>query len=261
MKIGIIGCSGRMGQTLLKEVLTNQNCTLVGATSHKIELIGHDIAEILNTRDTGIKVTDNIEELCKNSDAIIEFTTPTNSLKVAGIVAKHGRALISGTTGFSDAEYAKLKSLARDIAIVWSANMSIGVNILLKLINQAHHALNDDFDVEIVEMHHRNKKDSPSGTALLMAEAIDQFKDSSNYIFNRHGVSNARGEGEIGFSSLRGGSVIGDHTIIFAGESERIELTHRAEDRSIFAKGAIRAALWAKDKAPGFYSMQDVLSV
>jgi 4-hydroxy-tetrahydrodipicolinate reductase len=261
MKIGIVGCSGRMGQTLLREVLSNQNCTLAGATSHKNELTGHDIAEIINTRDTGIKVTDSIEELCKNSDAIIEFTAPEGSIKVAEIVAKHGKVLVSGTTGFSDAEHNELKSFARDIAIVWSANMSIGVNVLLKLINQARHALNNDFDVEILEMHHRNKKDAPSGTALLMAGAINQTKDSSNYVFSRHGVGDAREKGKIGFASLRGGSVIGDHTVIFAGDSERIELTHRAEDRSIYAKGAIRAALWAKDKAPGFYSMQDVLSV
>lgn len=263
MKIGIIGCSGRMGQTLVSEIITGKMAELSGGTEQKgNKSVGKDLGLIAGLEAIGIRATDNNEELVKNSDAIIDFSTPESSVKCAELCAKHKKIHVIGTTGFSDSQKKELSLLAEETTIIWSPNMSIGVNVVLDIVEKVAKTLDDSYDIEIVEMHHNQKVDAPSGTALALGKAaalgrgVDLKKVEKKV---RDGFTGPRKKGEIGFATLRGGDVVGDHTVIFASNGDRIEITHKASSRVIFVKGAIRAALWAKGKKSGLYSIKDVI--
>lgn len=264
MKIGITGVTGKMARTIAKLVIEDSlvelSCGLVRKDSGNE---GEDFAEFLGYEKSGAKLTSNIDEFFQNVDAVIDFSSPILSLQIAQKCAEHKKILVCGTTGFSESEKQKFASYANDTVIIWSSNMSLGVNLLMNLAEKVAAILHDDFDVEIVEMHHKNKVDAPSGTALSLGAAVAKGRNVDlQKVANmaRFGKDAKRIKGEIGFATLRGGDVIGDHTVIFAGEGERIELTHKASNRDVFAKGAIRAAIWGSAKKVGFYSMRDVLN-
>lgn len=264
MKVGIVGVTGRMGRAVAK--LVNENAITdvsYGITKSDDQLIGKDVGEILGLDKIGANIGDDFEELFKSSDVVIDFSTPQITLKCAKLAVKHKKTLISGTTGLTENEKQTLGKLAQDTVIIWSSNMSIGVNLLFNLSQEVAAILHDDYDVEILEMHHNQKVDAPSGTALSLGEAVAKgrgldFGEVSRK--TRDGIIGKRDKNEIGFASLRGGDVIGDHTVIFAGNGERIELAHKASNREIYARGAIRAAIWSDGKTNGFYSMRDVIS-
>ena len=209
-------------------------------------------------------ITDDALKLVVDADGILDFSTPATSVALAELAAQARIVHVVGTTGFTPADLAKLKAAARHAAIVRSGNMSLGVNLLAALVRQAAASLGPEFDIEIVETHHRMKVDAPSGTALLLGEAAAAGRGVSldaAAVRGRDGVTGARPDGAIGFASLRGGTVVGDHSVVFAGSGERIELSHRAEDRAIYARGALKAALWARGRKPGLYSMANVLGL
>ena len=212
----------------------------------------------------GVKLAADIKPLVAQADGIVDFTVPAATVAHAALAAQHKLVHIIGTTGLKPEDDAKIAAAAKTATIVKSGNMSMGVNLLAALVERVAKTLGDDFDIEILEMHHNKKVDAPSGTALLLGRAaakgrsVDLDKRSAR---GRDGITGARKAGDIGFASLRGGSVVGEHTVMFAGPAERIELTHKAEDRMIFARGALRAALWAKGQKPGLYSMADVLGL
>ncbi len=255
-----------MGRANIAAIAQNENCELIGAIEKEgSEFLGQDAGRLVGISELNIKISDNIIPLLAKADAIIDFSIPKASLKTAKLAAKHKLIHIIGTTGFSQQEEQKIAQAAKEGAIiVKSGNMSLGVNLLASLVKRAALLLDEDFDIEIVEMHHNKKIDAPSGTALLLGEAAASGRNidlSENAVFAREGIVGARKKGSIGFATLRGGSVIGEHSVIFAGQSERLILSHRAENRSLFAAGALKAALWARDKRAGLYSMQDVLNI
>ena len=265
-RIGIVGCGGRMGQMLVREVLDTPGAQLAGGTERLgSDRIGQDLGELVGRSKVGLAVIDDPASLFAVSDAVIDFTSPSATLIHAALAAKSGAAHVVGTTGLTAEDGAELRAVAAKTPVVWAPNMSVGVNLLLTLVEQVARALDPEtFDIEIVEMHHRHKVDAPSGTALGLGRAaakgrgvaLDQVWRKS-----RDGVTGARPAGEIGFATLRGGDVVGDHTVVFAADGERIELTHKASSRQVFAKGAVRAALWSHGRAPGLYSMLDVLGL
>jgi 4-hydroxy-tetrahydrodipicolinate reductase len=265
LQIGILGASGRMGQMLIRAVCENENCLLVGALEREgSQAIGQDAGVLAGLPPVGIPVSDDPLPLFAKAQAVIDFTSPQATTTYAGLAAQARIVHVIGTTGLSDNDFKKLDAAAYHATIIQSGNMSLGVNVLAGLVRQAAQALSLDYDIEILEMHHRHKVDAPSGTALLLGEAAAQgrsiaLKDVSVRV--RDGHTGARRTGDIGFATLRGGSVVGDHSVILAGTGERIELTHRAEDRMIFARGAVTAALWGRDKKPGRYGMGDVLGL
>ncbi|HAW34254.1 MAG TPA: 4-hydroxy-tetrahydrodipicolinate reductase [Alphaproteobacteria bacterium] len=265
MKIGVTGCAGRMGKMLMSRVLTHNGCELAGGSERRESgFIGRDLGEVLGGRALGITVTAYPFELFDAVDAVLDFTAPAASVEHAKIAAETGKILIVGTTGLTAEQTDVLKKCAEKTVIVAAPNMSVGVNLLFALVKRAAAVLDPSYDVEIVEMHHRNKADAPSGTALGLGRAAAEGRqvaldDVARY--ERHGIIGARPAGEIGFAALRGGDVVGDHTVIFAGAGERVELTHKAASREIFADGAIKAALWAQGKPAGLYTMQDVLGL
>ncbi len=266
MKIAILGCAGRMGRTLLKETLDTEGCTLAGGLEPKGGLhLGTDIGVLAGEGEIGIAVTDDLETLAGAADALIDFTTPAATITAAEACARHKTVHIIGTTGLTAKQQEQLERYAKETPIVFAPNMSVGVNLLAVLAEKVAAALSaTDFDIEVLEMHHNQKVDAPSGTALLLGRAAADgrgvaLSDVARY--TREGNTGARKKGEIGFATLRGGDVIGDHTVMFAGAGERIELTHKASSRAIYARGALRAAKWANGKKPGLYSMKDVLGI
>jgi 4-hydroxy-tetrahydrodipicolinate reductase len=265
MKIGIVGCAGRMGRMLIAEVLRTKGAKLGGGTElAKSPLIGTDLGTLVGQKAAGVKVTSDAKALFESCDAVIDFTAPAATLAHADLAAKFGTALIVGTTGLPTSAKAKLKTSAKKTVIVQAPNMSTGVNVLLALTEKLAGVLADDYDIEIVEMHHRHKVDAPSGTALGLGEAAAKGRGVALEKVarrSRDGQVGARPKGEIGFATLRGGDVVGDHTVIFAADGERIEITHKASSREVFARGAVRAAMWAKKKKAGLYSMRDVLGL
>ncbi len=266
LKITVSGAGGRMGAANIKAIMQTKGLKLVGAIEYsQSPNIGIDAGLASGISPLNIKITDDIDSALKNAEVIIDFSSPAASVKLAQQSAKLGIIHIIGTTGFSSQEEDQIKKAANDGAkIVKSGNMSLGVNLLAALVEKAAKTLSEDFDIEIVEMHHRHKVDAPSGTALLLGEAAANGRNidlASNSVKSRDGIIGEREQGTIGFATLRGGSVVGEHSVVFAGSSERIELTHKAEDRGLFAIGAIKAALWAKDKEKGYYSMADVLGI
>jgi len=265
MRIAIMGAAGRMGRTLIRTVHEREGCLVVGGTEQAgSAAVGADLGELAGIGPLGVAVTDKPLELFANVDAILDFTTPKASLEFAALAAQARIIHVLGTTGFAPGEEEKLEAAARHATIVKAGNMSLGVNLLVALTRRVAKALDEDFDIEIVEMHHRHKVDAPSGTALMLGGAAAEGRNinlGSHSIRGRGGQTGERKRGDIGFAALRGGSVVGDHTVIFAGEGERLELTHRAGDRAIFARGAVAAALWGRGKGPGLYSMMDVLGL
>ena len=264
-RIGITGCAGRMGQMLVREVLATPGCKLSAANERGgHEWVGRDAGEMMGLGALGVTVGDDPVTLFAACDAVIDFTTPAVSSINAGFAAQARSVHVVGTTGLSSEQEDELHVAARHTAIVWAPNMSLGVNLLFALTEEVAHALGDEFDIEIVELHHGAKADAPSGTALALGQAAAEgrgVKLERVAVRGRDGLTGARETGAIGFAALRGGDVVGDHTVIFAGAGERLELTHRATSRQIFAKGAVRAALWARGKPPGLYSMRDVLGL
>jgi 4-hydroxy-tetrahydrodipicolinate reductase len=262
-RVVLTGVSGRMGQTLVHCVLEQLQFRLVGAT----ERVGHghvgqDVGVVSNRPALGVVVHGSLHEaLQAEADVVIDFSSPVASLEHAETCARRGVALVVGTTGFSAAQQQMLQGFGQRIPLLWSPNMSVGVNVMIALAAQLAVQLGHDFDVEIVETHHRHKKDAPSGTALRLAGAIATALGRSEKDFRtaREGQVGERSATEIGVQSLRGGDVVGEHTVFYFGDGERVELTHRATSRAHFAKGALRAAAWLKGRPAGFYAMQDVL--
>ncbi|WP_020590492.1 4-hydroxy-tetrahydrodipicolinate reductase [Kiloniella laminariae] len=264
-RIGIVGCAGRMGRMLTEVINRAEGCSVSGGT----ELpgspnLGKDLGELAGIGALGVVVGDSAKKLFETSDVVIDFTVPAATLSHAKLAAETGCALVVGTTGMTAEQVSELEQSATRAPIVFARNMSLGVNLLMTLVQQVAAALDEDYDIEIVEMHHRHKVDAPSGTALVLGEAaaagrgvaLDKVADKV-----RDGIVGARKRGDIGFATLRGGDVVGDHSVIFAADGERIELGHRASNREVFARGAVKAARWLKDKPAGFYDMQDVLGL
>lgn len=265
MKIGIVGCAGRMGRMLIKAVDETPGAELAGGSEMPgSEFVGKDPAVLAGLPGSGLEVMDDPAGVFALSDAIVDFTVPAATVVHARLAEELGVALIPGTTGMDAAQQAEIEQAAGSVPIVQAANYSVGVNVLQVLTEQAAKMMGDDFDIEVLEMHHRHKVDAPSGTALALGQAaadgrgVDLDKVSQRV---RDGFTGERTRGDIGFATLRGGMVVGDHTVMFASDDERIELTHKASDRGLFAKGAIRAALWTEGKASGLYSMRDVLGL
>ena len=265
MKLVVVGAAGRMGRTLIRCVCETEGCALAGAIEQAGSAdLGADAGELAGIGPVGIKVADDPLPVFAEADGVLDFTAPAASLGFAALAAQARIVHVIGTTGFSADGEEKIKAAARHAAIVKSGNMSLGVNLLAALVRQAAAALDDGFDIEILEMHHRHKVDAPSGTALLLGAAAADGRGiglDAHAVRVRDGHTGPRGRGDIGFASLRGGSVVGEHTVIFAGQGERVELAHRAEDRGVFARGALHAALWGRGKKPGLYSMADVLGL
>ena len=264
LRITVAGASGRMGRTLIRALAEAEGMRLAFALEREGHaVLGTDSGVLANLPPNGVSVTDDPLTALAASDAVLDFTTPKASVPLSELAAQARIVHVIGTTGFSDDDVTRLRASARHAVIVKSGNMSLGVNLLAALVREAAKAL-PDYDVEIVEMHHRMKVDAPSGTALLLGEAAAEgraipLKDHA--IRSRDGQTGARPNAAIGFASLRGGTVVGDHMVTLAGPFERIELTHRAEDRMIFAKGALAAARWGQGKKPGLYAMSDVLGL
>ena len=264
-RIAIMGAAGRMGRELVAQVTAMDGCTLSGGTEgpgHKE--LGRDLGELAGIGTLNISLTDDPLTLVTQSDALIDFTVPSATVGHAGLAAQGRIVHVIGTTGTTDEDDAAIKAAARHATIIRAGNFSLGVNLVAALTKRVAHTLNDDFDIEIVEMHHKHKVDAPSGTALMFGEAAAEGRGvplSDVADRGRDGQTGARRQGDIGFASLRGGSVVGDHSVIFAGEKERVVLSHVAEDRAIFARGAVEAAKWGVGKGPGFFSMADVLGM
>jgi 4-hydroxy-tetrahydrodipicolinate reductase len=254
-----------MGRTLLRAVHEVPGFTLAGAVEREgAAEIGADTGVLAGLLPSGVKVTSDALPLVAQADAIVDFTVPASTVALAALAAQARIVHVIGTTGMSAADQTKLEAAARHAAIVKSGNMSLGVNLLAALVKRAAASLGPEFDIEVLEMHHNRKVDAPSGTALLLGDAAAAGRAVSlaeHSVRSRDGHTGARKAGDIGFATLRGGTVVGDHTVIFAGPSERIELSHKAEDRMIFARGALAAAKWGKGKKPGIYSMTDVLGL
>lgn len=265
MRLVIAGAGGRMGRTLIKAVSDADGVAVVGALEgHGSPFVGQDAGLLAGLPASGLVVASEAKPLLQSADAVIDFTAPQATVALAPLAAAAGCAHIIGTTGFEADDEARIRDAARQNVIVKSGNMSLGVNVLAGLVKRVAAALDASFDIEILEMHHNKKVDAPSGTALLLGRAAAQGRGidlERHAARGRDGITGARHSGDIGFASLRGGSVIGEHAVIFAGPAERIELVHRAEDRMLFAHGALRAALWTAGKPAGLYSMDDVLGL
>ncbi len=265
MRVVIAGAGGRMGRALIAAVAATKGLVLAGAVeAADSAVIGRDAGELAGLGPNGVKVTSDVASLLRQADGLIEFTIPAATVAFAELTAAAGKVHIIGTTGHSAEEEAVIAKAAARATIVKAGNFSMGVNLLAALTRRVAQTLNEDYDIEILEMHHNKKIDAPSGTALMLGRAaaagrgVDLAKRS---VRGRDGMTGARTPGDIGFASLRGGTVVGDHSVIFAGPAERVELTHRAEDRMIFARGALAASLWARGKKPGLYAMADVLGL
>jgi 4-hydroxy-tetrahydrodipicolinate reductase len=265
LRLIVAGAGGRMGRTLVKAVIDAEGITLAGAfDAPGSAIIGRDAGELAGLGKCGITVVSDPAPLFANADGLIDFTVPAATLVLAELTARHGLVHIIGTTGLKDGEEKLIAEAARRATIVKSGNMSLGVNLLAALTRRVAKTLDPSFDIEIFEMHHNRKIDAPSGTALMFGRAAAEGRGidlATHSERGRDGETGARKQGDIGFASLRGGTVVGEHSVIFAGPAERIELTHRAEDRMIFARGALHAALWARGQKPGLYSMMDVLGL
>jgi 4-hydroxy-tetrahydrodipicolinate reductase len=264
IRVTVAGASGRMGRTLVRALAEAEDMRLAFALERPgHSALGEDAGVLAGLQANGIKLSSDTLDALAASDAVLDFTAPAASVAVSELAAQARIVHVIGTTGFGESDLARLKASARHAVIVKSGNMSLGVNLLAALVREAAKAL-PNFDVEIVETHHRMKVDAPSGTALLLGEAAAAGRGISlqdHAVRGRDGQTGARPDGDIGFASLRGGTVVGDHTVTLAGPFERIELTHRAEDRMIFAKGALQAARWGQGKKPGLYAMSDVLGL
>ena len=265
IRISLPGASGRMGRMITKAVASRDDVEIVGATDRPgIDTIGADIGVINGLGEKGVIIADQSDALfVGNPDVVIDFTSPQVSANHATLCAERGVPIVVGTTGLAEDHINLLHQAAEKTAVVWCANTSVGVTMLGQLVEDAVRALGEDWDIEIVEAHHKHKVDAPSGTALALGEAAARGRgvaldDVADRV--RDGITGERQDGAIGFAVMRGGDVVGEHSVIFYGQSERVEITHRAMDRMVFARGAVRAGVWAASAKPGLYSMKDVLS-
>ena len=265
MKLAIAGAAGRMGRVLTRIVNETPGAEVAGGIEPKgSPHVGADMGVLAGVGALDVTITDDPLALFTHIDGIIDFTVPEATIALAELSAQARIVHVIGTTGIGEDGEAKIRAAARHARIIKSGNMSLGVNLLAVMVRKVAAALGEDFDIEVLEMHHRHKIDAPSGTALLLGQAAADGRGidlKSRSVRSRDGHTGARPQGDIGFATLRGGSVVGDHTVMFAGAAERIELTHKAESRDIFARGAVRAALWGMDRKPGLYSMTDVLGL
>ncbi|MCB1513990.1 MAG: 4-hydroxy-tetrahydrodipicolinate reductase [Hyphomicrobiaceae bacterium] len=265
MRIAVMGAGGRMGRELVRAVHAMAGCTVAGGTEQPgSPFLGQDVGAVAGIGAVGAPILDDPLEVIAKADAILDFTSPRATVEFAGLAANARIVHVIGTTGFGTDDDAAIAAAARHATIVKAGNMSLGVNLLAAITRKVAEALDADFDIEIVEMHHRHKVDAPSGTALMLGKAAAEGRRATLgevSVRCRDGHTGARRRGDIGFQSLRGGSVVGDHTVMFAGEGERVELTHIASDRGIFARGAVKAALWGRGRGPGLFAMTDVLGL
>lgn len=262
--IAVAGASGRMGQMLIKAIRATDDCALGGALDIAgSPAIGQDACAFLGLA-SGVTVTADLRAGMSGARTLIDFTRPEGTLAHLQVCRELGVSMVIGTTGFNDAQKSELAAAARDIRIVFAPNMSVGVNVTLKLLDMAARALNNGYDIEIIETHHRHKVDAPSGTALKMGEVVAQAlgRDLKGHaVFAREGITGARDPNAIGFSAIRGGDIVGDHTVMFAGIGERIEITHKSSTRESYADGALRAVRFLATQKPGLYDMFDVLNL
>jgi len=265
MRLIVAGAGGRMGRTLTRAIADTPGAVLAGALEAPgSALLGKDAGVLAGLEANGVMLSADLWAMSENADGILDFTVPAATIANVAIAAQRGLVHIIGTTGLSASDEAVIKSVTNRAIVVKSGNMSLGINLLAALVKRVAQSLDDSFDIEILEMHHKAKVDAPSGTALLLGEAAASGRNitlQAHSARGRDGLTGPRRRGDIGFAALRGGTVTGDHSVIFAGNMERIELTHRAEDRTMFAQGALKAALWAHGKTPGLYSMADVLGI
>ena len=262
LRVAIAGCTGRMGHMLIEAVLASDDCVLAGALDREgSPAVGQDATAFLG-RLSGVKIASDLREGLKNADCLIDFTRPEGTMEHLAVCRELGVKLVIGTTGFSGEEKAEIGATAKDIAIVMAPNMSVGVNVVLRLLDTAARALKEGYDIEIVEAHHRHKVDAPSGTALKMGEVVAaaigrDLKECA--VYGREGVTGERDPSTIGFATVRGGDVVGDHTVMFMGTGERIEITHKSSSRATYAQGSLRAVRFLAGRASGLYGMDDVL--
>jgi 4-hydroxy-tetrahydrodipicolinate reductase len=265
MGLIVVGAAGRMGRTLVRVISETEGATLVGAVERSgAAELGKDAGTLAGLPECGVALSDDPLPLFAKADGVLDFTTPAATVAFAELAAQARIVHVVGTTGLSPEDEKKLVAASRHAAIIKSGNMSLGVNLLAVLVRKAAQALDADFDIEILEMHHRHKVDAPSGTALLLGRAAAEGRGidlDGHSVRTRDGHTGARRRGDIGFATLRGGSVVGEHSVLFSGEGETVELSHRAIDRAIFARGGVKAALWGRGKKPGLYSMADVLGL
>ncbi len=264
-RIAVMGAAGRMGRNLIEAIGQAQGAQLTAAIDRAdSSLIGADVGELATLGKLGVTLVGDLGQALDQFDVLIDFTHPSVTLKNLEVCRQAGKAMVIGTTGFTAEEKQRLAEAAKEIPIVFAANFSVGVNLCLKLLDTAARVLGDEVDIEIVEAHHRHKVDAPSGTALRMGEVVASAlgRDLQKVaVYGREGQTGARERETIGFATVRAGDVVGDHTVLFAAEGERVEITHKASSRMTFAKGAVRAALWLRNRTAGLYDMQDVLGL
>jgi 4-hydroxy-tetrahydrodipicolinate reductase len=265
MRLIVAGAGGRMGRALVRAISETDGAKVVGALeSPTSELLGQDSGTLAGLPANGVKLSGDLWTMSKEANGILDFTVPAATIANVAIAAERGIVHVIGTTGLSASDDAVIKSVTKQAIVVQAGNMSLGVNLMAALVKRMAQSLGDGFDIEIVEMHHKAKIDAPSGTAFMLGEAAAAGRGivlAEHSARGRDGITGARKTGDIGFASLRGGTVTGDHTVIFAGPYERLEISHKAEDRMIFAHGALKAAMWAHRQKPGHYSMADVLGL
>lgn len=265
ISVAVMGVGGRMGRSILNLLINDKEINLIGATEREgHEAIGKDIGEFLGLGKVGLEVKEKIAQASADADVIVDFTSPEATLNHAQYSAKNKKAMVIGTTGFSEEQKKAVFEFAKSFPCVFSPNMSVGVNILFEVSKQISSLLREGYDVEIVEAHHRNKVDSPSGTAIRLGQSVAEglgldFNKVARY--ERHGNIGERDSNEIGIQTIRGGDIVGEHTVMFLGDGERIEITHKALSRNNFSKGVLRAVKWLPEKSPGIYSMKDVLGL
>ena len=265
LRIAITGAAGRMGKTLIEACQQAQDCAVTAAIERPgSSLIGADAGELAGTGTLNVQLVDNIADVIDDFDTLIDFTSIDSTLHNLQICQQHQKKIIIGTTGFNDQQKQMIRDAAAHIAVIFAPNMSVGVNLCLKLLQLAASVLNEDYDIEVIEAHHRHKVDAPSGTALRMGEVVAEtlgrdLKDCA--VYGRQGHTGARESRTIGFETIRAGDIVGEHTVMFATEGERVEISHKASSRMTFAKGAVRGALWLQSRDKGLYDMQDVLGL
>ncbi len=265
LNIAVTGAAGRMGRALIAACDLNENTQLSAAIERPGNtLVGSDAGDLAGLGPLNVKVSDDLESVVDFFETLIDFTSPESTLQNLETCVKHGKNIIIGTTGFDDAGKQKISEAANSIAVVFAPNMSVGVNLCLKLLDMAARILGDDVDIEVVEAHHRHKVDAPSGTAIRMGEVIANAlgRDLAECaVYGREGITGARDRNTIGFETIRAGDIVGDHTVLFAADGERVEITHKASSRMTFANGAVRAANWLQQQPAGLYDMQNVLGL
>ncbi len=265
LNIAVTGAAGRMGRTLIAACDLNEHTRLSAAIERPGNtLVGSDAGDLAGLGPLNVKIADSLDAVASDFETLIDFTTPKATLKNLETCVRHGKNIVIGTTGFDEAGKQRISDAAGKTGVVFAPNMSVGVNLCLKLHDTAARILADDVDIEIIEAHHRHKVDAPSGTAIRMGEVVASAlgRDLSDCaVFGREGITGARDRRTIGFETIRAGDIVGDHTVLFAGEGERVEITHKASSRMTFANGAVRAASWLQGQPAGLYDMQDVLGL